>query len=73
MLKRGTIVEVDGLLGVVVIQPGEEGISEDHVALWFGHPPTTRISEGGIGGAEPEVWIVPVEYCAIARAARLRH
>jgi hypothetical protein len=73
MLKPGTIVEMDGLLAVVVAEPGDEGIPEDHVALWFGSPQTIRASQGGTGVAEPEVWTVPVEYCSIAKPARIRH
>jgi hypothetical protein len=64
---------MDGLLAVVVAEVGEEGVPEDHVALWFGHPQAIRTSEGGTGGTEPEIWTVPTEYCTLARPARIRH
>jgi hypothetical protein len=55
MLRRGDFVELDGLLDVVVASAGEPDgagdlVPEDHVALWFGAPPTKRVSEGGEGG-----------------------
>jgi hypothetical protein len=78
MLRRGDFVELDGLLAVVVFLAGEpvgvgEFVPEDHVALWFGAPPTKRASEGGEGGAVPEVWTVPAENCPAASRPVVRH
>jgi hypothetical protein len=73
VLKVGDIVEVDGAIAVVVGTAEDLTIPEDHVALWFGEPRCTRISNGGTGGARPEVWTVPVEYCTRAMSAEFRH
>jgi hypothetical protein len=78
MLRRGDLVELDGLLAVVVALAGElvgmgELVPEDHVALWFGTPPTERPSEGGEGGAIPEVWTVPADYCRAAPNPVIHH
>jgi hypothetical protein len=70
--KRGDIVQADGLLAVVVGTPEDSGAPEDHLALWYGEPQCTRISQGGTGGHCPEVWIVPAEDCTLA-ARVVRH
>lgn len=73
---RGDLVELDGLLGllgVIVGLEGEPGVPEDHVAIWFGDPRTTRISEGGAGGVTPEIWTVPAQLCLRAAAPSYRH
>jgi hypothetical protein len=80
MPRRGDFVEFDGLLAVVVALPGEavggagDLVPEGHAALWFGalwfgDPRTPRVSEGGKGGAVPEVWVIPWERCRPAPGA----
>ncbi|AGA28294.1 hypothetical protein Sinac_4079 [Singulisphaera acidiphila DSM 18658] len=79
--RRGDIVELDGLLGVIVAVPGEivettlgtDRVPETHVALWFGDSGGKRISEGGIGGQVPEIWTVPIELCLRASKPLCRH
>ena len=71
--ERGQFVEKDGLLAVVVGTPQDGGAPEDHIALWFGEPRCKRISEGGVGGKQAEVWTVPAEYCTLAASPVLRH
>jgi hypothetical protein len=71
--QRGDLVELDGLLAVVVGIDGDDGVPEDHVALWFGDPRCTRKSEGGAGGAAPEVWTVPEDLCVRAAPPLVRH
>ena len=61
--QRGDFVEMDGLLAVVVATDEHPDVPHEHVGLWFGAPATKRVSEGGTGGANPEVSTVPVEYC----------
>jgi hypothetical protein len=73
MFQRGDLVEIDGLLAVVVRVDGDEGVPEEHVMLWFGEPPTTRVSKGGPGGAVPIVHTVPLQYCRAAPAPTVRH
>ncbi len=81
MLRRGDLVEIDGQLAVVVglagetveSMDGDELVPDDHVALWYGEPCTERTSQGGKGGAVPEVWTVPLEYCRAASSPVLRH
>lgn len=81
MLRRGDLVEVDGLLAVIVGLPGEiittsqgdEQLPGDHVALWYGEPRSGRTSAGGKGGVPPEVWTVPSEYCRAFSSPVLRH
>lgn len=73
MLKRGDFVELDGRLAVVVGLPGDLEVPEDHVALWFGTPQCKRSSEGGPGGATPDVWTVPAEYCETASPPKIHH
>ena len=71
--KRGNIVEFDGLLVVVVGTHEDGGAPEEHLALWFGDPKNTRISEGGTGGHHPEIWTVPSAYCTMASSPIIRH
>jgi hypothetical protein len=71
--KRGDIIEHDGLLAVVVGTDEDGGAPEDHLALWYGDPPCTRISKGGAGGQRPEVWTVPTEYCSAAASPVVFH
>jgi hypothetical protein len=81
MLRRGDLVEVDGLLAVIVGLPGEiigtshgdEQVPDDHVALWYGEPRTERISGGGKCDSVPDVWTVPSGYCQAASKPMLRH
>lgn len=65
--RRGDLVEIDGLLAVVVGVGGDAGVSEGHIAVWFGEPRCVRRSQGGRGGPRAEVWIVPAE-CAVTAA-----
>ena len=71
--KRGDLVEYDGLLAAVVGTPEDGSAPEEHLALWFGMPQGTRLSQGGPGKLQPEVWTVPAEYCRLAREARISH
>lgn len=71
--ERGQFVELDGLLAVVVGTSGDQNVPDEHLALWFGDPPCTRISEGGSGGQRPDVRTVPAEYCTPAAAPVIRH
>lgn len=73
MFRRGDILEIDGLLAVVVGTSKEKSAPEGHVAVWFGEPKASRISEGGKGGLTPEVWTVPEEICTKAATPRLHH
>ena len=70
---RGQFVEHDGLLAVVVGIPEDGGAPDGHLALWYGEPSGTPISQGGSGGQHPEVWTVPSEYCILAAAPSVRH
>jgi hypothetical protein len=71
--ERGQIVEHDGLLAVVVGTPADGSAPEDHVALWYGEPRCTRISQGGTGGQRAEVFTVPAEVCVPAASPIVRH
>jgi hypothetical protein len=71
--KRGQFVEHDGLLAVVVGTPADDGTPEDHLALWYGEPRCTRVSQGGSGGQRPEIWTVPAEHCKSAASPVVRH
>ena len=71
--KNGDFVEYDGLPAVVVGLPGEPGVPEEHLALWFGTPQVPRISQGGPGAVRPEVWTVPEEYCSPGQAPIYKH
>jgi hypothetical protein len=71
--KRGDLVELDGLLAVVVGIEGDAVVPEEHVALWFGDPRCTRVSNGGSGGQRPEIWTVPEEYCVSAAEPIYKH
>jgi hypothetical protein len=72
-LRRGDLVELDGLLAAVVGVEGDANVPEDHVALWFGDPHCQRMSEGGVGGQHPEVWTVPEEYVVSAASPVYKH
>ena len=71
--QRGQLVELDGLLAVVVGTDADPWVPEGHVALWFGEPRTTRKSQGGPGGLQPEVWTILAEYCTPAAEPAVRH
>jgi hypothetical protein len=71
--SRGEFVELDGLLAVVVGVPGDPGIPDEHLGLWFGDPRTVRRSEGGVAGSAPEVLTVPQELCVAAPAPIFKH
>ena len=73
LFERGDIVEFDGLLAVVVGTTADDNTPEDHLALWFGDPRGKRLSEGGYGGLQPEVWTVPSESCQPAAASIVLH
>ena len=62
--RKGDFVEMDGLLAVVIATEDDPNVPDEHVGLWFGDPTAKRISEGGTGGATPEVFTVPVEDCS---------
>ena len=72
-MNKGDFVEVGGLLAVVVGVEGDENVPEEHVALWFGEPPSIRRSEGGAGNIIPEVWTVPVDVCLTAQSPKFFH
>jgi hypothetical protein len=72
-LRPGTFVEMDGLLAVIVGVSGDEGVPDEHVALWFGDPRGDRVSQGGIGGLNPEVWTVPQDLISPAQAPIYKH
>ena len=72
-LEKGELVEIDGLLAVVVGIDTDLDVPDDHVLIWFGDPKTKRISEGGTGGAKPELWIVPTDYCSAATKPVIKH
>jgi len=71
--KRGDMVEIDGVLAVVVGLPGDPNVPEDHVALWHGEPRCKSKSNGGAGGAIPEVWLIPSEYVQPSNPPVYRH
>ena len=71
--NRGDLVEIDGLLAVVVGVQGDADVPDEHVAVWFGEPKCTRVSEGGPGAAPPEVWTVPAEYLTRAKSPIVKH
>jgi hypothetical protein len=70
MFKRGDIVEIAGQLAVVVGTFNDGGAPEDHIAVWFGEPKTTR---GGSAGATPEVWTIPEELFEKATDPQVLH
>ena len=72
-VQKGSLVELDGLLTVVVSLAGEDGVPDDHVALWFGEPQVERMSRGGSGGARPEVWIVPEDLIGPSAEPVVKH
>jgi hypothetical protein len=72
-VTRGDIVELDGLLAVVVGVEGDPNVPEDHLAVWFGDPQCKRISQGGKGRANPEVYTVPTEYFSLANEPVYKH
>ena len=73
MWSRGDFVELDGLLAVVVGVEGEPEVPDDHVAVWFGDPPSVRKSDGGSGGQSPEVWTVPADLLVRAAGPSIKH
>ena len=70
MFKRGDIVEIAGQLAVIVGTFDDGGAAEDHFAVWFGDPKTTR---GGPAGATPEVWTIPEELFENAKDPKILH
>lgn len=72
-LQKGQFIEFDGVPAVIVGLPGDIGLPENHVALWFGSPNATRKSLGGIGVIVPEVWTVPTNLCEPGATARFEH
>jgi hypothetical protein len=72
-LQKGQFIEFDGVPAVIVGFPGDTGVPEEHVALWFGNPNATRKSHGGIGGIAPEVWTVPSDLCGAGTPPIVRH
>ena len=71
--QRGDLVELDGVLAVVTSIAGDPGVPDDHIAVWFGDPRCKRKSEGGTGGASPEIWTVPEEYFVAAAPPVFKH
>lgn len=71
--QKGDFVEMDGLLAVVVATDDDSNVPEEHVGIWFGDPSAKRLSEGGSGGATPEVFTVPVEYCSRPAEPQFTH
>lgn len=71
--KKGDFVEFDGLLAVVIGTEDDPYIPQEHGVLWFGAPEGKRISQGGIGGAQPEVWLIPEQYCSRGRTPEYLH
>jgi len=72
-LLKGEFVQLDGLPAVVVGLPGDPGVPNDHVALWFGHAGAVRKSQGGTGDIVPEVWTVPTDLCESRMAPKFNH
>lgn len=72
-LQKGQFIEFDGVPAVIVGLPGDIGVPEDHVVLWFGNLNAIRKSKGGNGGIAPEVWTVPVDLCGPGHVPRLNH
>jgi len=62
-LQKGNFVKMDGLIAVVIATEEDPNVPEGHVALWFGLPTVTRVSEGGSGSEVPIASTVPIEYC----------
>lgn len=71
--QKGQFLEFDGVPAVIVGLPGDAGVPEGHVALWFGSPDVTRKSQGGIGGISPEVWTVPADLCGPGTVPTVKH
>ena len=75
--KRGDLVELHGLPGVIVGLAGEyvgdSLIPEDHVALWCGVPNATATREGATGRGPTEVWTVPLEFVEPGQVPTVRH
>ena len=69
-LKKGDLIDFDGLLGCVVATDENEDVPDGHVTVWYGEPKTERISEGGTGHERPIVYNVPEEYCELAQEPR---
>ncbi|HEX8656742.1 MAG TPA: hypothetical protein VF690_04380 [Hymenobacter sp.] len=75
--KRGDLVELHGLPGVIVGLAGEyvgdSLIPEDHVALWYGAPHATATGDKTTGWGPTEVWTVPLEYVEPGQVPTVRH
>jgi hypothetical protein len=71
--QKGQFIEFDGVPAVIVGLPGDSGVPDDHVALWFGNPNTIRKSQGGNGEIAPEIWTVPIDLCETGRSPIVRH
>ena len=72
-LRRGQLVEYDGLLAAIVGVPGDPSVPDGHVALWFGEPRGLRKSQGGTGRLCAEVYTVPEDQCLSAAEPRILH
>ncbi len=72
-LKKGDLIDFDGLLGCVIDTDSSESVPEGHVTVWYGEPKTIRMSEGGKGNEVPIVYNVPEEYCKLANKPRFIH
>ncbi|NUU07128.1 hypothetical protein [Leifsonia sp. C5G2] len=51
-LELGSLVKMNGAFAVVVGVPGDAGVPDDHVALFYG------TNEEG----SPDIWTVPMGY-----------
>ena len=76
-VKRGDLVELNSLPGVIVGLAGEHVgdslLPEDHVALWYGVPDATATGDGTTSRGSTEVWAVPLEYVEPGQVPTVRH
>ena len=63
--EKGDLVLLGERLCVVVGTAGDEGVPEDHLAVWFGP------ADGG--GTAPEVYTVPADYFEKAPPPVVKH
>jgi len=71
--RKGEFVQFDGMPAVVVGIDSDDDVPEEHVTLWFGEPKATRVSEGGSGSVQAEVWTVPEYYCEKGIEPKVNH
>ena len=64
-LKKGTFVLVSDSLGIVVGWPNEEGVPDEHYAIWYG--------EAGTSEKIPSCRTVPIEYCEETNKVEFYH